>query len=98
MRIREHRGLVALSLATALAGLDAGCSSGGYVGDGVGVVPRDQGVGTHLDLARPADLRRPLSSQISLGTPKSYPVGSSLTNLIVYDMNGDGLLDIVGSG
>lgn len=97
MRIREEPDLVTLGLAAALAGFSA-CSSGGYIGDGVGVVPRDGGITTQPDLRPPADLRRPLSSELSLGMPKTYPVGSSLTNLIVYDMNGDGLLDIVGSG
>ena len=85
-----------------LAGLAAGCSSGGFLLDVPDAGRPPQDLALTPDLRRPqdasVDLRSPLSDKLALSAPVAYAVGSLPFFLQVADVNGDGKLDVLTSG
>lgn len=101
MRIREHGRFLLLGAAAAAL---AGCSSGGFTGDGPSPIVSDLGMHGDLrgDLAgrgdAASDLSRPLSDQVTLGAPKSYAVAQRPYSLRAQDVNRDGKPDLIAVG
>lgn len=100
MRTCGHWDLLALGLAAVVS---AGCSSGGYAGDGAPGRPSDLSTAgdipdLRIRLDAGPDLRRPLNDRVSFGAPKGYGVRQLPFFLLVRDLTGDGKPDVMTTG